>query len=292
MGELEEAAQLGGESLLRKALHLNVLLALGAASLSAAPALLQSVAPDPRAAVIAFASVFAVYNFDRLVDSSRDDGSTSPRRHDLVQRSRRSLWLVTLLCVAVVLALGVTNGGWGLFWALAFPVSGALYTAPIWPGYRLKDIPCLKSFYVPACWCLFVGQAVSFADLPVDRRIACFTALIFALLFVNGYVGDLRDRVVDEAAGVRTLAVVLGERHSRRLLAAWQVLTLLGWLLALALGWVPARGAVLLVPVAVGFVCYRAFLAQDVDRELVLELYDLELVLLAPCLWLASHAGS
>ena len=60
-------------------------------------------------------------------------------------------------------------------------------------------------------------------------------------------------------------------------------------LLALAVGWVPARALVLLVPVAVGFVCYRAFFAKGADRELIVELYDLELLLLAPCLWLASH---
>jgi 4-hydroxybenzoate polyprenyltransferase len=286
---MQNTAFFGEESVLRKALQLNVLLALGAASLSAAPALLLSVAPDVRAVVIAAASVLAVYNFDRLADKSRDDGTSTPLRSEFVRRSRRRLWVVIFACVALVLALGLTNGRWGFFWALAFPVSGALYTAPIWPGHRLKDIPGLKSFYVPACWCLFIGQALNFGDLPLDGRVACFTALIFARLFVGTYLGDLRDRVVDAAAGVRTLAVILGDRHSRRLLVAWQVLTLFGWLTVLALGWVPARAAVLLVPVAGGFICYRAFFAENVNRELVGELYDLELVLLAPCLWLVSQ---
>lgn len=273
---------------LRGALHLNLLLALGASSLVAATALIGGQSPSPLAIAVAFMSVFAVYNLDRIADRTEGDGSTSPKRTAMLSR------FAPLIRVAIggsALAVGVialSSGGAAAAWICSFPLAGVLYVAPIFAGRRLKDIPYFKTIYAPGCWALFVGIAVGVGDLVVDSAILCFTVFLFARMFVSGYIGDIRDAHLDAPAGVRTFAALLGRRRSIIMLEIWQVLTAIGWVLAVLVGWVPGYGIVLLLPAAIGYFFYRGFVDARGESELMLELYDLELVMLAPSLWIAA----
>ena len=159
---------------------------------------------------------------------------------------------------------------------------------PVFAGRRLKDIPYFKSIYAPACWALFVGIAVGVGALAVNSAILCFAAFVFARTFIACYVGDLRDVDVDATAGVRTIAVGLGRRRSILLLELLHVLTALGWVVVVLVGWVPMHGIALLIPAAIGYFFFRSFVDGRGEPELVLELYDLELVMLAPSLWIAT----
>lgn len=135
---------------------------------------------------------------------------------------------------------------------------------------------------------MFVGIAVGVGELALNSAILCFAAFVFARTFIACYVGDLRDVDVDATAGVRTIAVGLGRRRSVVLLEILHVLAAVGWVLAVLVGWVPVHGVALLVPAAIGYFFFRSFVDGHGEPELVLELYDLELVLLAPSLWIAA----
>lgn len=273
---------------LRGALHLNLLLALGASSIVAATALIGGQPPSPLAIAVAFMSVFAVYNLDRIADRTEGEGSTSPKRTALLSRLAPLIRVSVGGSALVVGVIALASGGVAAAWICSFPLAGVLYVAPIFAGRRLKDIPCFKSFYVPGCWALFVGIAVGVGDLVVDSAILCFAALVFALTFASCWVGDLRDVDVDAQAGVRTLAVVIGRQRSIVVLVILQALTVIGWVLAVLVGWVPVQGIALLVPAAIGYFFFRRFVDGRGESELVLELYDLELVMLAPSLWIAA----
>lgn len=273
---------------LRGALHLNLLLALGASSLVAATALIGGQSPSTLAIAVAFMSVFAVYNLDRIADRTEGDGSTSPKRTAMLSRIAILIRVAIGGSAVAVGIIAITSGGAAAAWICSFPLAGVLYVAPVFAGRRLKDIPYFKTVYAPGCWVLFVGIAVGVGDLVVDSAILCFAAFIFARMFVSCYLGDIRDAHLDAPAGVRTLAVLLGRRRSLVMLEIWQALTAIGWVLAVLVGWVPADGIVLLVPAAIGYFFYRGFVDGRGESELVLELYDLELVMLAPSLWIAA----
>ncbi len=272
----------------RVLLSLNVVLALGAASLVVATAVIGGQPIPWLAAAAAWASVFAVYNFDRLADRTPADGETSPRRRALLQRRARIVATALAAAAGFVVAVCLAMRGAYALWTLAFPIAGVAYVLPLLGGRRLKDIPYLKSVYVPACWCLFVAQAVAAGDGVWTTSTLAFAGFTFARIFVSAYLGDLRDLEQDATTGVRTLAVALGRERSVRFLYAWQALTAVAWLGVVALGGVPAAAVLLLVPSALAVVGFRVWLSRPADPELVLELYDFELVGFGVILLLAA----
>ena len=281
-----------GRGALRRLLQLNVLLALGASSVVAATALLAATPVSRVALLAAFCGVFAVYNFDRLADDSPAEGRSTPERRAAVLRSRSILRLLIPLALVIVAVSGATAGLGALAWALAFPLLGVLYVLPVLPVLplgrvrRLKDVPLLKSFYVPACWCAFVGLSIAASDGRGAPAVWCFAAFVYLRCYVSGYLGDIRDADDDAQAGVRTLAQKLGVARSHRLLKRLHLASVTLVLLAVVLGFMPSTALGLLGPAALGYAIYRAFERHPSQHERLFELYDLELVSYAPSLLL------
>lgn len=269
------------------AMHANVLVAATAVSVVVSTALLAGHPVPLLAAVAAFTAAFAVYNFDRIADATEGDGTTSPQRAALVRRARGPIIVTVAVACVVTVGIAVVSGWAGALWVLAFPLGGVLYVAPVFAGRRLKDVPYLKSAYVPACWCTFVGQAAYLGAIELDAGLVAFTAFYFLRAFASGALGDLRDVEVDRAAGTRTFAVALGARRARWVVEAAHALSIAGLVLAARLGMLPVGATVLVLPAMFGYACFRSFLAAPEDSEFVLELYDLEVVAYAPLLWLA-----
>lgn len=192
----------------------------------------------------------------------------------------------------VLLAVSAT---WGAaFWVLSFPLAAVLYIAPGFAGHRLKDIPYFKSGYVPACWCSFIGSAAAFGGIEIDTTLVVFSLFFFLRMVASCGIGDMRDLDLDRAAGVRTIAVALGHTGARWGVELVQALSIAGIVLAAIFGLVPTGAACLVIPAMFGYASFRSFLANPRGSELVLELYDLELVAYAPVLYrpyVAYRAG-
>jgi 4-hydroxybenzoate polyprenyltransferase len=272
--------------IVRAALHVNVLLALSASSVVVSTVLLADGEVPLTGVVAAFTATFAVYNFDRIADTTARDGSTSPQRDALLRRIRTPLIVAVAVAALVTLALAFASTWTGAMWTLALPLGGVLYVLPVFAGHRLKDIPYLKSVYVPACWSTFVGQAVSLGGLATDATICVFALFVFLRMVASCGIGDIRDLELDRAAGVRTFAVALGHSGARWVIEATHALSLVGIILAATFGLVPPGAACLVVPGVYGYACFRRFLLRPHGSELVLELYDFEIVAYTPLLWL------
>jgi 4-hydroxybenzoate polyprenyltransferase len=282
-------------ALARQLMQLNVLLALGGASLAATAAAAAGGAASVAGVLVPFAAVFAVYNFDRLADRSPAEGRSTPARRITMQRLRAPLRVLIVLALGSVVVLGACAGPIALAWSLAFPLLGTIYALPIIPLRRirrLKDVPFVKTFYVAACWTVFVGASLCHARLEANPAIACFVAFVYVRLFVSASLGDLRDANDDADAGVRTVPQELGAAATLRLLTALQQASVLVILVAVALAWMPPAALGLLIPAAFAYAVFRAYARHPERQELLFELYDLELVLYAPAWWLASAALS
>lgn len=275
---------------MRRLLQLNLLLAVGAGSLSTAAALLAGAEGDTLTVLVPTLLVFAIYNFDRIADDSPAEGRSTPQRHAFVMRVRTLLRISIPICLVAAVALAWSRGWAPLLWAVAFPGLGVAYTLPLGRGRRLKDIPYFKAFYVPAVWLVLVGLGASLAGAAMSRAVVAFAGFFFLRMFASAYLGDIRDARDDADAGVMTPAQRLGVAGSHRLLHVVHGASAAFVVLMVAAGWMPIQALGLLLSVAIGFAVYRVYIRFPHQHELLFELYDLELLALAPSILLLAGA--
>jgi 4-hydroxybenzoate polyprenyltransferase len=165
-----------------------------------------------------FAGALLVYNIDRLKHDPSDAVNT-PLRQATVNRLRRISAAVIAAAALTLVGLPLLRGDWLL---LALTVSGAVVCAnySLSPfGFRLKDIPLLKTFLAPSI------VIMSFAVPPLLQggfeasrsRVAIAFLWLWLFLTFNMILCDLRDIAGDSLAGTKSLPVILG--RTRTLLA-------------------------------------------------------------------------
>ena len=168
-----------------------------------------------------FCAALLVYNADRL---RRDpaDALNIPLREAAAARLRFLSLAALGISVLVLLVLPILRRDW---LTLLLVLGGALvslnYSIPLF-GFRFKDVPLLKTFFAPTIvtasvlglpWLHLASPSAEAATL------ALASVRSWSFLMFNMIVCDLRDRTGDEACGIRSLPVMLGEKGTRWLLA-------------------------------------------------------------------------
>ncbi len=157
-----------------------------------------------------FCAALLMYNVDRL---RRDpsDGLNIPKRAEAAQRLRPWSWLLVAISALTLVALPIARRDW---LTLALSTGGAMvclnYSLPV-RGFRLKDVPLLKTFFAPS----LVIAAVFGLPLFHGRAQATGLSLLIALwawgiLFSNMVLCDLRDIPGDRKCGVVSVPSRLG----------------------------------------------------------------------------------
>ncbi|MEP6671563.1 MAG: UbiA family prenyltransferase [Chthoniobacter sp.] len=180
-----------------------------------------------------FCAALLVYNADRLRHDPAD-ALNIPVREAAAARLRVLSFIVLILSALVLLVLPIVQRDW---LTLALVLGGALvslnYSIPLF-GFRFKDVPLLKTFFAPTIvtasvlglpWLHLGSGSTDLATLAIGSLRS------WAFLMFNMILCDLRDRGGDEACGIRSLPVVLGDKGTR-----WLLVALLACLEALALG--------------------------------------------------------
>lgn len=180
-----------------------------------------------------FCAALLIYNADRL---RRDpaDALNIPLREAASARLRILSYIVLVTSGLVLLMLPIVQRDW---LTLVLILGGGLvslnYSIPLF-GFRFKDVPLLKTFFAPTIvtasvlglpWLHLGSGSTDLATLALGS-LRSWTFLMFNMILC-----DLRDRVGDEACGIRSLPVVLGDRGTR-----WLLVALLIVIEALALG--------------------------------------------------------
>jgi 4-hydroxybenzoate polyprenyltransferase len=159
-----------------------------------------------------------LYNVDRLRRDPADQWNT-PKREAAATRLRRWSWFLVGGSALGLMGLPLSRGDW---LTLTATVGGALfclnYSLPV-RGFRLKNIPLLKTFFAPTLVIASVfGLPVLHGFRPAFPlgSLALFWA--WGLLFCNMLLCDLRDVEGDRRCGVVSVPTRLGERRVRGLL--------------------------------------------------------------------------
>jgi 4-hydroxybenzoate polyprenyltransferase len=274
----------------RTALQLNILVASAGASVAAGAAWLSGAEVSWLGVAVAFGVAFLVYNLDRVIDDSPAEGTSTPERAATMQRSRGVLrWLLPLLGVSL-LGAALSHSLEALAWTLALPLAGAAYVLPViplGPWRRAKDIPYLKCFYVAATLTIpLVGIGVTFSGGQWNTPVLAFTGLVAVRFFASTNLGDLRDVEDDRRAGMTTLASVFGEARSHRMLGVVHLLSAAAVGLAVVVGTFPIAALGFLPAIAFAARLQACYRNEPRDPELVLELYELEVISFGPTLFL------
>jgi 4-hydroxybenzoate polyprenyltransferase len=175
-----------------------------------------------RSAPLWFAGYLLVYNSDRLYPDPADATNT-PLRSSWNPRLRSLRLALVWLSGGVLLSWPlVTARAWLLFpLAAAF---GALwfYSRPMLrTGYRLKDLPYLKSLLAPGVVAGILVFWPACESGKLNEPIVWLVYIwVFLVLTINALVFDYRDISGDTAAGTKTIAVALGRDGTRRLLCS------------------------------------------------------------------------
>jgi len=157
---------------------------------------------------------------DRLYPDPADLINIPIRSHKAGQlRATRST--LAFLSAAVLLVWSLLRGRWWLIFALLFAAAILqFYSRPVrGMGFRLKDLPYVKSFLPPA---VIAGILVVWPCVENGRSFRLKECLVFLwcllLLTINSLVFDYRDIKGDSVAGTRTIPVRLGARNTIYLL--------------------------------------------------------------------------
>jgi 4-hydroxybenzoate polyprenyltransferase len=204
-----------------------------------------------RSAPLWFAGYLLVYNADRLYLDPADHLNT-PLRVSWGARLRECRVVLVWLSAGVLFI-------WPLvierFWlllpmAVAFGIL-CFYSRPIpGAGFRLKDLPYLKSLLAPAVIAivLVLWPALESGKGLQQKQWLVFT-WVFLILTVNALVFDYRDIKGDRLTGTKTIAVLLGQRRTSGLL---MLLAGALVLMSVALCWLRLTGPLMPVVMTLG----------------------------------------
>ncbi len=225
-----------------------------------------------------FCGALLIYNADRL---RRDpaDALNVPARTAASARLRTASAVTLTLAALVLIGLPVWRRDWP---TLAIILGGSViclgYSIPL-VGYRWKDVPFIKTLFVPTVVIAAIFVLAVLRDLPPfnpwfappvanDFLSVCFFGAFlvpwaWCYLLFNMLLCDLRDRAGDAQCGIRSIPVVFGEKGTRGLLWA---LAVIGQILLAALIHARLIEDLPLASLALLTGLYQAYLLQATRR--------------------------
>jgi len=202
-------------------LKTNLLLALGAGSLTYACSVIQQLPRTLIHAVIAMLYVFSMQVINNIF-SVKSDTYNHPDRAVFYRRYRSVLAILAVAAGAAGLYLAYTTGVMSFFILLVMSLLGLSYNLKVIPKgvgrqqkiRRIKDIAGSKTILITMAWGIVttILPAVDTRSMPVWHMVAFVYAA--GLVFSRTAFFDIVAIQGDRIAGRETLPILLGEKKS------------------------------------------------------------------------------
>jgi len=209
----------------RSLLLTNGYLSLGAGGLSYACSKLQGIGYYLPYVFLSMLYVQSMHILNHLTGSPADQYN-DPERAVFYRKYRYLLTLLAVFSGAAGLIIAYALGPWPFGILLAMSILGLSYNLTLvpekvsWVRYRrIRDIPGSKTFMIAIAWGIL---AAILPPLAIRGEITWINILILmwsaGLVFVRTAFFDILDMQGDRIVGQETIAILLGEKRSMRLL--------------------------------------------------------------------------
>ncbi|MFO7709214.1 MAG: 4-hydroxy-3-methylbut-2-enyl diphosphate reductase [Desulfobacterales bacterium] len=226
---------------LHTALLTNLVVSLAAGGLCYAATLLQAVDRHLPFVLMSFLYVQSMHILNHLT-GSRADRYNDPDRAKFYERRKAPLTAAALACGAAGLLIAFSQGRLPFLVLLVMSLTGLSYNLYLIPKSvsafafrRIRDIPGSKTVLIALAWGVV---AAALPPLSFYGAYAWANAMVFlwvaGLVFVRTAFFDILDMQGDRLVGKETIAILLGEKRSLRLLK---------WLLAALTAGLPLMSA-------------------------------------------------
>ena len=211
----------------------NLLVALGAFSLSYAAAFLSGRSPEIHYPLITFFYIYAIHVLYRFLDKGASTYN-DPERAGFFHRFKIFLGLSSMLSIICALSLSYTLGMkvfivmsgltlLGIFYSVPLLPSGARH---LWRYAKIKDIPGSKTLLEALAWAVVITLVPLLTERKVEwPAVTVAFIVVLSLAFVRTAFFDLFQVQGDLIVGVETLPITLGEKRT---------ISLLKWIIAAA----------------------------------------------------------
>ncbi|MEE4264306.1 MAG: 4-hydroxy-3-methylbut-2-enyl diphosphate reductase [Desulfobacteraceae bacterium] len=268
---------------LQRALLLtNIYVSLGAGCLSYACLKLQGFSQLFPYVLISMLYVQSMHILAHLTGSTADQYN-DPERANFYSKYKILLTILALAAGSAGLVIALTIGLFPFLLLLVLSLLGLSYNRRFVPNRffpckyrRLRDIPGSKTFMIAVAWGIVTAllPALSLAD-----KAHWVTVLIFlwaaGIVFVRTAFFDILDMQGDRIVGKETIAILLGEKRSLRLLKIMLLILIAALLLLSSLHLISYLGFVLVAsPISLLFhlsAYERGLLLPSVKLEFLVE---------------------
>jgi len=286
-GKKETILERAGRKLIRFLLEANLMTGLAGFSLALGIGLILGL--GTRSIIAACAAggyIYAMHTLNRLLN--REAGRyNDPLRADFLSTHQKALIALSILLSLLSIIISFYLGKDAFLTYLTLSLLGALYTARLFTDKRLKrkriNLSGTKSFFVPLAWSI-VSVIAPTIDLNIfyQKQILILFVLSLSIVFLRSALLDVLEIHGDKIVGRETIAVILGETKTIKLIRGMAFLTALASLLLVIYKITPI-GIICFFPIALLFLLLSYMLkGEAIGLLLRLELFvELNFILFA-----------
>ncbi len=213
--------------------------------------LFLSISLDIRIYLAVFLIIYATYIFDRTLGSEED----KINKKELIS-SRKDIAIALCLISLAVSYLILFQQGLLLI-ALLPVIIGYVYSKGLRIGHsvlKLKGNFGMKNLIVSITWGMFLSGIVQHWADNGYIILLFILPLITVKSFINTVIWDFRDIKGDDAAGIKTLPIYIGEKKARRLLQVMHIVLHLWIISGIYLNFINAEWTVIFTLALAGMI--------------------------------------
>lgn len=172
---------------------------------------------------IIFFATFFEYNLHRLITIISNPKALESDKHNWVKTNSKFFYSIVAISFAGFIASIALAKKEVIFTLAPIAMITLFYSLPVFKQnvflFRLREIPLLKIFLISFVWStITILLPIIQTGMPFDRvQVSLMLLERFLFIFAITIPFDIRDLIIDQQSGLKTIPLVIGEKWSLRI---------------------------------------------------------------------------